>query len=301
MAFLHEIINRKEAEISAAKQCRSIGDLRRMITDAPPLRSFSSSLNEGFGLIAEIKRKSPSAGSMRSENVEQAAAAYNRSAIVKAVSVLTNGPDFGMSIDDLSQTRQAVRQPILRKDFIFQEYQIYEARAFGADAILLMSNLVDRDKLRRLFNLASELGLEVLCEANTRKEIESIPDGARIYGINSRKFMASKRWRLTKMLVRMQSNFGWWWSAHGPDPSVTLQAFSLIQHLPAAAIKVAESGVKPGRVAEIRDLGYNAVLVGTSLLKAPEGIYNMLREFEDALSGKQAKESAIHRQVSVPA
>src|SRR5689334_19799716 len=99
MAFLDEIVDRKRAEVAAAKKLRDLSALKRMIGDAPAMRSFSGALTNGFGLIAEIKRRSPSGGDMRKENVEQAPAAYAKSSIVKCVSVLTNSTDFGMGIE----------------------------------------------------------------------------------------------------------------------------------------------------------------------------------------------------------
>src|SRR4051812_1620437 len=127
MPFLDEILDCTEAEIASAKKDRSIGDLKRMIRDAPPLRSFHSALSNGFGMIAEVKKRSPSAGEMRQDNVEKAPAAYAKSPIVKAVSVLTNTSHFGMGIDHLSRVKPLVQKPILRKDFILKEYQVYEA------------------------------------------------------------------------------------------------------------------------------------------------------------------------------
>jgi indole-3-glycerol phosphate synthase len=280
MAFLDEILQRKAAELNAAKAMRSLGDLKGMIRDAPPVRPFAAALSQEFGLIAEIKRRSPSGGDMRKENVERAASTYSQSPAVKAISVLTNTTDFGMSIEDLSRIKAEAPQPVLRKDFVFDEYQIHEARAFGADALLLMVNVLDRERLRRLFDLSSELNLDVLFEAHTREEIDLIPEGAKLYGINSRKFKASNRWFLTKLMVQL----GFAKSGKGPDLSVDLETFSLIQHLPSRAIKIAESGLKPEQISQVIQLGYNAVLVGTSLLKAEEGIARMLNQFEIALS-----------------
>src|SRR6478672_9874651 len=148
MAFLDEIVARKEQELAAAKRVCDLARLKQMLRDAPPVRSFSGALRTGFGLIAEIKRKSPSGGDMRRENVEAAPAAYGASNAVKAVSVLTNTVDFGMSIEELQRVREVVKKPVLRKDFIFDDYQVYEARAFGADALLLMVNVLDRAKLK---------------------------------------------------------------------------------------------------------------------------------------------------------
>jgi len=274
MAFLDEILERKRTEIAAAKKLRDLGVLKRMISDAPSLRSFSSALTNGFGLIAEIKRRSPSGGEMRRKNVEQAPSAYANSPVVKCVSVLTNSTDFGMGIEDLSKMKSQIQKPILRKDFIIEEYQVYEARAFGADALLLMVNVLERENMKRLFNLSRELGMEVLFEAHTKEEIEAIPEGAKLYGINSRKFKAS--------------NETFAYSTKGPDLSIELETFSLIKHLPKGSIKVAESGVEPSRFSEVMQMGYDAVLVGTSLLKAKKGIESMLSNFEQAIASSSA-------------
>ena len=279
MAFLHEIVERKKHELAEAKRMRSLDDLKRMVRDAPAVRSFAGALKNGFGLVAEIKRRSPSGGEMRPENFEAAPAAYTKSAAVKAVSVLTNATDFGMSIEELPRVRGIVQKPVLRKDFIFEEYQVYEARAFGSDALLLMANVLDREQMRVLFDLAKGLGMDVLFEAHTKEEIDSIPAGAKLYGINSRKFLASKRWVLARLFARL----GFSRSGKARDLSVELETFSLVNHLPTDAIKIAESGVRPEKIKEVMKMGYDAVLVGTSLLMAPEGIENMLRQFEKAL------------------
>jgi len=273
MAFLDEILERKRTEIAAAKKLRDLGVLKRMISDAPSLRSFSSALTNGFGLIAEIKRRSPSGGEMRPENVERAPAVYAKSPVVKCVSVLTNSTDFGMSVEELVKMKAEIPKPILRKDFILEEYQVYESRAFGADALLLMANMLNRGSIRRLFELSRELGMDVLFEAHTKEEIEAIPHGAKLYGINSRKFKASAQ-TFEK-------------STKGSDFTVELETFSLINYLPKGAIKIAESGVSPAQLPEVINIGYDAVLVGTSLLKAEDGIEEMLQRFETAIAGQR--------------
>ena len=272
MAFLDEIVARKKDELAAAKRARDLDTLKGMIRDAPSVQSFSGALRSGFGLIAEMKRKSPSGGDMRRENVDAAPGAYARSKAVKTVSVLTNTVDFGMSIEELQRVRSIVKKPVLRKDFIFDEYQVYEARAFGADALLLMVNVLDRARMKQLFELSRELGMDVLFEAHTKEEIDAIPEGAVLYGINSRKFKASP-----------EVYAG---SRKGPDLTVELDTFSLINHLPEGVIKIAESGVGPAQVNDVMKLGYDAILVGTSLLKAPQGVERMLQEFEEALNGR---------------
>ncbi len=284
MAFLEQILQDTRREIAAAKKLRSTGDLKRMIRDAPTVRGFGDSLSEGFGLIAEIKRRSPSGGDMREENFQQAPKAYSKSRVVKAVSVLTNSTHFGMEVQDLLRVKAVVKQPVLRKEFLLDDYQIYEARAFGADAVLLMATVLNDSTLKRLFELSQELSLDVLFEAHTMREIERAPEGVRIYGINSRNFKASKKWLMSAKLLRSGR------SGKPParDLSVELDAFSLVKHLPRTAIKVAESGVAPEKVCEVAAMGYDAVLVGTSLLKAPAGIRSMLRAFEDALQADAA-------------
>jgi indole-3-glycerol phosphate synthase len=191
-----------------------------------------------------------------------------------------------MGIVELLRVKAAAPQPILRKDFIFDEYEVYEARAFGADALLLMVNVLEPDKMRQLFVLSREAGLDVLFEAHTREEIERIPEQAKLYGVNSRKFKASARWRVNSLLL----NLGL--AGKSTDLSVDLETFSLIEHLPRHAIKIAESGVAPAQLPELVKMGYDAILVGTSLLKAPAGILSILREFEEAIAGSTPRQVA---------
>jgi indole-3-glycerol phosphate synthase len=280
MSFFDQILQSTAREIAVAEKQRSVAELKRMIPDAPPLTSFRSALRSGFGIIAELKRRSPSAGEMRPENFENAPLAYAKSPIVKAVSVLTNATHFGMGIDELTRIRPLVRKPVLRKEFILKEYQVYEARAFGADAILLMANVLDAQALSRLFDLARELGIDVLFEVHERAEIEKIPSGAQIYGVNSRKFKHADRWRPAKSMLETDPGA----SHKAADPSVDLQIFSLIENLPRNAIKVAESGVKPAQADWVRQQGYDSILIGTSLLKDPAGIESALSQFEQTLA-----------------
>lgn len=287
MPFLDEILPATEAQIDAAKAERSIGDLKRMIRDAPEVNSFAAALSNGPGMIAEIKRQSPSAGVMNAENVERAPAVYAKSPVVKAVSVLTNKSHFGMSVDELSRIRPLVRKPILRKDFIIKDYQVYEARAFHADAILLMARLLSKSQLEKLHDLASELKLDVLFEVHNREEISQIPERARIYGVNSRNFMDKERLATSEF----RHSLGLSQSGKGSDPSVDLSTFSLVNDLPKGCIRVAESGVKPNKVTAVLKMGYDAVLVGTSLLKGPESIEITLGAFEQAIGLELAKGS----------
>ena len=273
---LDQILRDKQVEVAAAKKARNIGDLKKMIQDTPPLRSFRDAIAGEFGVIAEIKRRSPSMGEMRSENFEQAPGVYARSPIVKAISVITDSANFGMNLEYLLQVKAVARQPVLRKDFIESDYGVYQARAFGADAILLMASvLATRDKGQRLMDLAGEYGMDVLYEAHTKEELDRIPDGVKIYGINSRDFMG--KWRRNNWVKRFRKIISM------PDFSTHLTAFSLINHIPKDAIKVAESGISAGKIGEVVKLGYNAALIGTSLLQSTDGVQSAISEFEKAL------------------
>jgi indole-3-glycerol phosphate synthase len=279
--ILDEILVDVRQELQRAQQHRPLRELKSRIADAPPLRSFRAVLQSGFGLIAEIKERSPSHGPMRRENVDLAPNAYEQSAIVLALSVLTNASHFGMSMDRLSQIKRTTSKPVLRKDFIFDEYQVYEARVFGADAILLMANLLDRDEMQRLYGVAQELGMDALFECHTREQIAQVPPDAVVYGINSRTFDARKntlgvgRYALSSFLGRLGSS---------KDLTIDQGRFELGRDLPPHAIKVAESGVYPQTVAALRDeMGYHAALVGTSLLTGSEGVVHELQLFARAL------------------
>ena len=245
-------------ELVEAQAKRPLAELRRMAAAAPPVRSFKGALQKAFGIIAEIKERSPSHGPMRRENVDEATAAYEQSKIVRAISVLTNHSHFGMSMDRLRDTKMRGTKPVLRKDFIFDEYQVYEARAFGADAILLMANLLEPGEMKPLYGLAKELGMDVLFECHTREQIEQLPAGADIYGINSRTFASgTTRYGVSALLGKLGSS---------KDLTVDLDRFELGQYVPKRALKVAESGVSAKTIRQVRhELGYHAALVGTSL------------------------------------
>jgi indole-3-glycerol phosphate synthase len=267
--FLDEILVDVRAELDAARAKRPPAQIRRMIPDAPAIRPLHGSLSGPFRLIAEIKERSPSVGPMRRENVAEAARSYEESPIVAAVSVLTNSVHFGMSIERLREIRKAGSKPVLRKDFIVEEYQIREARAFGSDSILLMANVLDRSRLRGFYDLARELGMEALFEVHTKEEISRLPADARIIGINSRKF------RATTGFVGGQG-------ASETDFSLDYAAFDLAESLPAGTLRVAESGLTPERVTQVRE-HFDAALVGTSLLRDPRGVPACLEGFEQAL------------------
>ena len=273
--ILDRILADVRVEIDGAKRLRSLADVRAMIADAPPVRPLDAALESSFGLIAEIKACSPSVGAMRTENVAEAPSAYEESSAVRAISVLTNERHFGGSMEQLKEIRSMVSKPVLRKDFILEEYQVREARAFGADAILLMASVLDAARLKGFHELALELGMESLFEVHDEEEVAALPSQARIVGINSRRFKAPEDSAGFAAVGGAGSS--------EKDFSIRLDTFDLVDRLPAGTIRVAESGLDAGNVASVAKK-FHAALVGTSLLRDPAGIRAGLAAFEDALS-----------------
>ena len=271
--ILDRILADVRDEVSAAKLRHPEVDLCGMIGDAPPVRSLPDALDANFGLIAEIKACSPSVGAMRSENVADAPIAYEGSRVVRALSILTNERHFGGSPEFLRTIRHHVSKPVLRKDFIISEYQIREARAFGADAILLMASVLDASRLKGFHELVLELGMEALFEVHDEVEIAALPATARIVGINSRKFKAPVE----------SAGFVGATGSSEKDFSINLEAFDLVEKLPEGTLRIAESGLDAGNISTVRDR-FHAALVGTSLLRDSRGIRAGLADFEEALN-----------------
>ena len=267
--ILDRILADVRTEVDAAKYRRSAADLRSRIADRRGPLSLPDAISSEFGLIAEIKEKSPSVGRMREENVARAADVYEGSGRVRAVSVLTNFTHFGMSIERLAEVREIVTKPILRKDFIIEEYQIREARAFGADAILLMASVLDGPQLKGFYDLTRELGMQALFEVHSPEEIQALPPDALVVGINSRKFKTTE-------------GFSGANQDSTRDFSVDLGAFALADQLPAGTLRVAESGISVETIAGVTKT-FHAALVGTSLLRDERGIEPAVRAFEEAI------------------
>ena len=201
---------------------------------------------EVVSVIAEVKRRSPGAGEIRPHlEPGELAAAYEAGG-ARALSVLTDAQYFGGSLDDLVRAREAVALPTLRKDFLLAEVQVHEARAAGADAILLIVRALDDPSLRGLRELAEELGMSALVEVHDRAELErALESGATVVGINNRD------------LATFETSI-----------QVTLD---LASEVPGDRILVSESGIGSGEeVARLGRGGVDAVLVGGSLLSARE-------------------------------
>ncbi len=200
----------------------------------------------GLSLIAEHKRSSPSAGPIRSDlALADVVCAYERAG-ARVLSVLTEEGRFGGRLDDLGAARAASSLPVLRKDFIVEPYQVHEALAAGADAILLIVAALEASALRSLHALASELGLSVLVEVHDNAELETVHElKAAIVGINNRD--------LTTLTV---------------DPERT---YELLPAVPAGALTVAESGFRErAELERLERAGVDAVLVGEALMRSPD-------------------------------
>ncbi len=244
---LDEIVATKRREIEAAKAARSETQVRRAAEDALPARNFFDPLAAGgeIKLIAEVKKASPSAGVIRADfRPVEIAKIYERHG-ASCLSVLTDEHYFQGSLDYLRDVRQAVGLPVLRKDFILDVYQLYEARAAGADAVLLIAECLDDCKLRKLHNEAVSLGMSPLVELYEPENLQRVFDaGATLIGVNNRDLRSFKT-----------------------DLEHTLR---LRERVPDQCVLVSESGIRTrADVLRLQAAGVDAILVGESLMASP--------------------------------
>jgi indole-3-glycerol phosphate synthase len=247
--YLDAILVRKRQEVGALAAALPELELRARLADAPPVRDFTGALSAPGGptrVIAEVKRASPSAGAISAGLDAVAQARRYQRAGAAAISVLTDGPGFGGSLDDLLAVRAAVALPVLRKDFTVSGWQLTEARAAGADAALLIAAALPGDQLRRLHDRCRELGLHALVEVHDEAEVaRALATGALLVGVNNR--------NLQTFAVDL-------------DTSVRL-----IPTLPAGVKGVAESGIRSGADARrLRAAGAVNLLVGEALVRAAD-------------------------------
>lgn len=252
--ILDEICANKRIEVEAAKQRMPLHELEERIEQRRKPRDFRAALRQpGISLIAEVKRASPTLGTFL-ENVDPAelAGVYKQSG-ARAISVLTDEKYFKGTLADLTSVHAAVPIPCLRKEFIVDEYQIYEARAAEADAILLIVKCLTDGQIRDYLKIAESLGMAVLVETHTAEEIKrAIDAGAHIIGINNRD--------LTTFTV---------------DINITL---SLKKHVSGGYVLVSESGIHTREhVRRLEDGGVDAILVGEALVKSGD-ISGKIRE-----------------------
>ncbi len=244
--YLDAILDHHRARVAADE--RSVHLLIDQARQAPPARPFREALEGGdqLGVIAEIKRRSPSRGDLHAELDPAAMGRVYRDGGAVALSVLTDGPHFGGSADDLRAARAAVDLPVLRKDFTVAPIDVCDARLMGADCVLLIAAALDDAELADLHRLAADLGLDALVEVHDEAEVErALAAGAGLVGVNQRD--------LHTFAVDQE------------------RAVRVATSIPPGVVRVAESGVRG--VDDARTLagaGYHAVLVGESLVTAPD-------------------------------
>jgi len=248
--ILKEIINVKRERVLERKKTFSISKIENLISDAPyPLNFAGRLMGNSVRIIAEIKKASPSKGVFKGDlDVLDLAVKYAESNVA-AISVLTNEDHFHGSIDDMKTVSDIVHPygiPVLRKEFIFDPYQIYEARAFGADAILLIVSMLSPSQIKEFMELASSLWIQCLVEVHDETELNiAIDCEAEIIGINNRDLKTFK---------------------------TTLETTEALAPLvPHGTIIVSESGIsKKSDVDRIMASGVGAILVGESLVKSSD-------------------------------
>ncbi len=266
MNRLAEIIAKKRQRVATSKDVaprEMIEAVARQARESARRHALRDALirNDRINIIAEFKRRSPSKGIINGDADPAAVARIYERGGVAAISVLTEQDFFNGSLDDLQAVRQTTSLPILRKDFIFDDYQVYESAAAGADALLLIVAALDDESLRRLRELAeNKLAMDALVEVHTRDEMQrAVYCGANIIGVNNR--------NLATFEVSLSTSIG------------------LADSAPAETILISESGIETREdINFLRDAGYNGFLIGETLMRAdnPE---TLLKEFTQMREG----------------
>jgi len=250
--MLEKIVALKKEKVEQRKKVLSLSCLKeRIARQRPPLDFASALVGDHVRLIAEVKQASPSRGVLNPNlNPTKLAKTYAEGGAA-AISVLTEENYFKGSIDYLAAIREVVRLPLLRKDFIFDPYQVYESRAYGADALLLIAAILSRPQLEELLSLSHSLGLRCLVEVHKEDEVErALRSKARIIGINNRDL-----------------------DTFNIDINTTRRLRPLI---PQTRIVVSESGIKTRSDTEkLKEWGVNAILVGETLVTAGDVLTKM--------------------------
>jgi indole-3-glycerol phosphate synthase len=254
---LKEIVFKKKEKIASAKQNFPEEDLRAKLTGLLPTRPFIEAIHKPrtISLIAEIKKQSPSRGVIRQDFNHQEIARDYQDIGVQAISVLTEEDYFGGNLATINEIKNFAQAPILRKDFILESYQIYESRLFGADAILLIADLLTKDKISEFIKIASSMGMACLVEVHTEHELKKVLNlDVGLIGINNRD------------LHTLEVDF-----------KTTEKLFPLI---PKEKIVVVESGIKNYQdVLFLKILGVAAVLIGEAFMEAP----NIKKKVEEVM------------------
>jgi indole-3-glycerol phosphate synthase len=244
---LEQLVDATRRAVDHRRQRRPLAEVEIDAAARGECRPFREALSRpGTSVIAEYKRRSPSAGAIREDAAcADVVRAYEEGGAA-ALSVLTEEAHFGGSLADLREARAASDLPLLRKDFTIDPYQLYEAKAAAADAVLLVAGSLDDDRLRELLETAGALDLDAIVECYSERELErAIEVDADVIGINNRDLA---------------------------DFSVDLQTtFDLLADVPAGKIVVSESGIATREeIEELEGVGVDAVLVGEALMRAPD-------------------------------
>ncbi len=247
MNILDKIIADKRKEVSLKKQLISAKDLERYPLFGYKTNSLAAALrNSTSGIIAEHKRRSPSKSVINQDlNIQDVASGYENAGVC-GMSVLTDGKYFGGSLDDLILARAVAKMPLLRKEFIIDEYQILEAKAHGADVILLIAAVLTRDEIKTFSELAKSLGMDVLLEVHNLEELEkSIMPSLDMLGVNNRNL---KTFEVSTEISKQLS-----------------------EKIPSDFVKVSESGISSVEaIKDLKDYGYQGFLIGENFMKTDD-------------------------------
>lgn len=249
MNILDKIVAAKRIEVGERKEMTPLSILTQRPYFKEPCHSIKRALRakDSTGIIAEHKRKSPSLGWIRQESDAAEVAQGYALAGASAMSVLTDEAFFGGTLSDLQRARRTVSIPLLLKDFIIEEYQIFEAKAYGADLILLIAECLRKEEVKHLAEVARNLGLEVLMEMHDEEGLDKICDAVTCVGINSR--------NLKTFEVSLDN------------------AIQLAAQIPNSFVKVAESGIsKPETIGLLRTYGFEGFLIGEAFMKTNDPV-----------------------------
>ena len=245
MTILEKIVAYKKKEVTERKSLYPVDLLKKSIYFSTPVVSLTSYLLDPkkSGIIAEFKRRSPSKGNINPYvTVEEVSIGYMQAG-ASALSVLTDEQFFGGSNADLIEARKFNFCPILRKEFIIDEYQIYEAKSIGADAILLIAECLSKTNVRKLAKLAKSLGLEVLMEIHSEDQLEKLCPELDLIGVNNRNLKTFK--------VSIQNSI------------------DLFSKIPTEFVRISESGINdPKSVVRLKECGYQGFLIGEHFMKS---------------------------------
>lgn len=290
MSLIEDILLASGKRLAERQRAVPMGELQARAADAPRASVGFREALEGspFSIVAEVKATSPSSGAMDPTNVRAALETYDATASVSAISILTDVDYFDGSLEHLWLARQRTKKPLLRKDFIVDEYQVWEARAHGADAVLLMADLY-RDRPGRLapiFDLVRSLGMDALFELGMRtvgNPSDIVPAEAGIWGINSRRFQTTK--------LQVRSTIG---RLLGTELSIDADAHGKLRtQIPKGKLAIAESGIHDrADLRRLFDLDYRAALIGTAFLKKGANVASVVAAFDEEV--RKMTSSAKH-------